>query len=231
MSAGLQAVRERLAAACHAQGRSPESVELVAVSKKQPSDVIRAAYDNGQRLFGENRVQELIGKAQELEELHSLRWHFIGSLQTNKVKELLRVAHLDLLHSLDRVRLADELQRELERTDRRLLALLQIHATGEAAKHGCPPGEAQSLLEHVVSSCPRLEVCGLMAMGPLDGDSRPAFELVASLRDELAAQSGLPLPHLSLGMSHDLEVGIAAQATMVRVGSAVFGPRPPGAVQ
>ena len=231
MSTGLQAVRERLAQACREQGRAPDSVELVAVSKRQPLAAIRTAYEDGQRLFGENRVQELVGKAQDLEDLDALSWHFIGSLQTNKVKDLLGVERLTMLHSLDRVRLADELQRELERTDRRLAALLQIHATDEAAKHGCPPGEAQSLLEHVVSQCPRLEVCGLMAMGPLDGDSRPAFELVASLRDELVAKSGLPLPHLSLGMSHDLEVGISAQATMVRVGSAVFGPRPPGVVQ
>lgn len=227
----LQAVRERLAHACQEQGRAPDSVELVAVSKKQSLAAIRAVYADGQRLFGENRVQELVGKARDLADLDSLCWHYIGSLQTNKVKDLLGVERLAMLHSLDRVRLADELQRELERTDRKLRALLQIHATNESAKHGCPPSEVQPLLDHVMSSCPRLEVCGLMAMGPLDGDSRPSFELVASLRDELAAHSGLPLPHLSLGMSHDLEVGVAARATMVRVGSAVFGPRPPGVVQ
>ena len=142
MSTGLQAVRERLAQACREQGRAPDSVELVAVSKRQPLAAIRTAYEDGQRLFGENRVQELVGKAQDLEDLDALSWHFIGSLQTNKVKDLLGVERLTMLHSLDRVRLADELQRELERTDRRLAALLQIHATDEAAKHGCPPGEA-----------------------------------------------------------------------------------------
>jgi len=218
-------VRQRLAHACRAQGRPTDEVELLAVSKKQPAEKIRAAFSAGQRLFGENRVQEIVAKAEELADLVPLRWHFVGSLQTNKVKDLLKVARLELVHSLDRIRLADELQRELVGAGRRLGVLLQVHATDEPAKHGCAPGEMASLLEHVRANCAQLDVRGLMAMGPREGDSIPAFQMTASLRDRLAAQSGLPLSVLSLGMSRDLEAGVAAGATVVRVGAAVFGLR------
>jgi pyridoxal phosphate enzyme (YggS family) len=149
----------------------------------------------------------------------------IGSLQTNKVRDLLAVPGLALVHSLDRSKLADELQRECARQGRTLDVLLQVHATDEPTKHGCAPADAQALVEHVRLHCPALTVVGLMAMGPLVGDPAPTFAVVAALRDRLRAATGLPLPILSLGMSGDLEPAVAAGSTMVRVGTAVFGAR------
>lgn len=201
------------------------AVQLVAVSKRQPAAAVRAAHAAGQRDFGENRVQELVAKAQELADLPGIRWHLIGSLQTNKVRDLLAVPGLVLLHSLDRVRLADELQGELARQGRSLDALLQVHATDEPSKHGCPMDEAAALLAHVRGRCPALRVQGLMAMGPLEGDPAPVFAAVAALQDRLRADSGLSLPELSLGMSGDFPAAIAAGATLVRIGTKVFGAR------
>lgn len=221
----LAAQRARLVAACRAAGRPDDAAALLAVSKTHPADAVRAAYAAGQRAFGENRVQELAAKAQELADLPGLQWHVIGSLQTNKVRDLLAVPGLALVHSLDRSKLADELQRECARQGRTLDVLLQVHATDEPTKHGCAPADAQALVEHVRLHCPALTVVGLMAMGPLVGDPAPTFAVVAALRDRLRAATGLPLPILSLGMSGDLEPAVAAGSTMVRVGTAVFGAR------
>ena len=150
----------------------------------------------------------------------------IGSLQTNKVRELLAVRGLALLHSLDRVGLADALQRELARDPGRELAtLLQVNATGEASKHGCEPDAAAALLEHIAAACPGIRVRGLMAMGPLAGDPAPVFAAVAALRQRLSDRFALPLPVLSLGMTGDLEAAVAAGSTLVRIGTAVFGER------
>ena len=225
VAANLLAVRARMAAACERSGRRPDSVALLAVSKTHPSIAVREAYSAGQRAFGENRVQELLQKADQLVDLPGLRWHMIGSLQTNKVRDLLRVPGFALLHSLDRTRLADELQRELLRAGRRLEALLEVHATDEPTKHGCALAEVPALLDHVQANCPDVTVLGLMAMGPAAGDPASVFDRVASLREALRSRSGLPLSTLSLGMSGDLEAAIAAGSTLVRVGTAVFGAR------
>lgn len=222
----LLAVRGSIAAACAAVGRAAAEVELIAVSKLHPAAAVREAHAAGQRHFGENRVQELVAKARGLQDLPGLHWHLIGSLQTNKVRDLLAVPNLALVHSLDRPRLADELHKELSRLGRTLPVLLQLHATDELQKHGCPPADAPSLLVHIQTHCPTLEVRGVMAMGPLDGDPAPAFALAARVRHDLARRSGLPLPTLSLGMSGDLAAAIAADSTMVRIGTAVFGDRP-----
>jgi pyridoxal phosphate enzyme (YggS family) len=220
----LAAVRARIAAACAASGRAPD-VALLAVSKRHPAERVREAVAAGHCAFGENRVQELVAKSAELRELAGIRWHMIGSLQTNKVEDLLAVPNLELLHSLDRPRLADELQRELDRAGRTLDALLQLHATDEPSKHGCAPAAAEALVRHVCARCPRIRLVGVMAMGPLAGDPAPVFARVAEMRAALAAGCGLPLPVLSLGMTDDLEAAVAAGSTMVRIGTAVFGPR------
>lgn len=225
VAGNLQGVRAALAAAARAAGRLAVEVQLLAVSKTQPAAAVRAAFAAGQRAFGENRVQELAAKTAELVDVSGLQWHLIGSLQTNKVRELLAVPGLTLLHSLDRPRLADELQRELHRLDRTLAVLVQVHATGEATKHGCPPDAVPALVEHVLTRCPRLRIEGLMAIGPLAGDPAPVFAAVAGLRERLRAATGLPLPVLSLGMSGDFAAAVAAGSTLVRIGSAVFGPR------
>jgi PLP dependent protein len=221
----LAAVRTRVAAAAAAVGRPVDAVELLAVSKTHSAAAVRAAYAEGQRSFGENRVQELAAKAAELGDLPDLRWHLIGSLQTNKVRDLLRVPGLALLHSLDRPKLADELQRELAKQGGRLDVLLEVNASGDATKHGVTIAAAPALLDHVQRQCPALSVRGLMAMGPLVGDPGPVFAQVAALRSTLVARSGLPLPVLSLGMSQDLEAAVAAGSTLVRIGTAVFGER------
>lgn len=225
LAGNFAAVRERIGAACAAAGRDPAEVELLAVSKRHPADLVRAAMTTGQRAFGENRVQELVAKAGELADADGLEWHLIGSLQTNKVRDVVAVPHLALVHSLDRAKLADALQRELDAGDRVLDVLLQVNATGEDQKHGCGVDAAAPLLAHAQERCPALRVLGLMAMGPLHGDPRPVFDRVAALREELRASSGLPLPTLSLGMSDDLEAAVAAGSTMVRVGTALFGAR------
>jgi hypothetical protein len=221
----LAAVRTRLADLCRQAGRPGDAVELLAVSKQQPAESVRAAHAAGQRAFGENRVQELVAKARDLADLPDLRWHMIGSLQTNKVRDLLRTPGLALLHSLDRERLADELQRELERLDRRLEVLLELHVTDEPGKHGCAPAAAPDLCDHVLARCPRLVVRGVMAMGPLAGDPAPAFARAAAVLASLRVRSGLALPVLSLGMSGDVAAAVAAGSTLVRIGTAVFGPR------
>ena len=161
------AVRAQIAAACQRVERAPDEVELLAVSKRHPASAVTEAMSAGQRRFGENRVQELSAKAAELGAIEGLGWHLIGSLQTNKVRDLVRVRGLALLHSCDRVKLADALQKELADGDRRLDVLLQINATGEEQKHGCDVERAGAFMDHVQAACPRLRVCGLMAMGPL----------------------------------------------------------------
>lgn len=221
----LAAVRARIAAAATAAGRSAATVQLLAVAKFHPGAAVRAAHACGQRAFGENRVQELVAKAAEVADLDGLQWHMIGSLQTNKAGDLLAVPGLVLLHSLDRPRLADALQHELAPTGRTLSVLLQLHVTGEATKHGCPPAQAVALALHVRDRCPALRLEGIMAMGPLAGDPRAAFAAAMAARGEIARATGLPLPTVSLGMSGDLELAIAAGSTIVRVGTDVFGSR------
>ena len=225
LAANFEAVQARIDAACDASGRPRGDVALLAVSKGHPGSLVRHAFALGHIAFGENRVQELVAKSDELKALAELRWHLIGSLQTNKVRDLLKVPGLELVHVLDRRKLADELQRHLSRAGRSLAVLLQVNATHEEQKHGCPVEGAAELLAHVQGECPALEVRGLMAMGPLAGEPLPVFERVAALREELRTGSGLPLPALSLGMSDDLEDAVAAGSTMVRIGTALFGPR------
>ena len=240
----LQAVRHAITAACERYGRDPESVQLLAVSKTQPAAAVLEARAAGQLAFGENRVQELVAKASEVERVLAggaaaggtlaaaaemtaapPTWHMIGSLQTNKVNLLLRVARLVLLQSLDREALADALQAALDRRDRRLDALLEVNASGESRKHGVAPAAAAALLRHVVAACPRLRVRGVMAMGPLHGDAAAAFARAAIVRRELEQGSSSPLPVLSLGMTGDMEAAIAAGSTLVRIGTGVFGTR------
>ena len=223
IAANFTEVQQRIASACAAADRRPESVQLLAVSKYTTVAAVREALAFGHVAFGESRVQSLAEKASELQGEEHLRWHLIGSLQTNKVRDLLRVPHLAMVHSVDRVKLADALHRELDPNDRTLDVLLQINATGEQQKHGCTPAGAAAFLDHVQANCASLNVQGLMAMGPREGAPRPVFDRVAELCDQLRQRSGLQMPTLSLGMSGDLEEAIAAGSTMVRVGSALFG--------
>jgi len=227
LAARLTSVRDRIARACERGGRTAGAVALVAVSKGQPAELVRQACQLGQTVFGENRVQELLAKVDALAD-QRVEWHMIGSLQTNKVKDLLIVPGLGCVQSLDRRKLADALQGRLAAPGSgraRLPCLIEVNASGDATKGGVAPAGALELLRHVQAECPALAVEGLMAIGPLAGDPAPVFAAVARLRDELRQRSGLPLPTLSLGMSGDFEAAIAAGSTMVRIGSELFGPR------
>jgi pyridoxal phosphate enzyme (YggS family) len=228
VEAGLAAVRERIRRAATAVGRDPSQVRLIAVSKTKPASAIREAYAAGQRDFGENYAQELTQKAEELADLIDLRWHFIGHLQSNKARFVARAAHV--VHTVDGASLARELGKRFaavrgERTDvgERLPVLVEVNVGGEAQKHGVSPADLRDTLVAVERE-PALELRGLMTMPPNDLEAaRRAFEALSSLRN---AHGGTArLPELSMGMSEDLEIAVACGATLVRVGSAIFGSR------
>jgi hypothetical protein len=207
VAANLAAVRARL----------PAGVTLVAVSKTQPPEAIREAYEAGQRDFGENYAQEWREKADALADLAGLRWHFIGGLQTNKVKYLVgRVAYV---HTVDREPLARELSRRFAAAGAAVRVFLEVNVAGEAAKAGCAPDDAPRLAE-AVRALPGLELVGLMCIPPAEGDPRPHFRALRALRDRLG------LAELSMGMSGDWPAAVEEGATFVRIGTALFGARP-----
>jgi pyridoxal phosphate enzyme (YggS family) len=216
----LEGIRERIASAAKRVNRDPAEVTLVAVSKVHPPEAIRTAHAAGQRVFGENYVQELLAKATALEDLDDLSFHFIGHLQRNKAKD---VARLNVVvETVDSARLADALAKRAEAAGRRLSVMVQVNVGGEAQKSGCAPDEVASLVKAVRGHEP-LELLGLMTIPPLTEEaeqSRPFFAALRALRD--AHAPGLAL---SMGMSHDFEVAIEEGATHVRVGTAIFGPR------
>ena len=207
--------------------RTRGSVTLVAVSKLQPVSAIEAAYAAGQRDFGESYAQELEAKAKALAHLGDLRWHFIGNLQRNKVK--LVAPWAQVLHTLDSGALAQELDKRLLSVDRVLDVLVEVNVGGEAQKHGIDPAHLTELLD-AAAGCGRLRARGLMTMPP-GGDPSAAercFRSLAVLGARHAASLG-DVPLLSMGMSDDLELAVACGSTHVRVGTAIFGPRDPGA--
>ena len=219
---GLARVRDRIERAATAVGRDPAEVRLIAVSKTKPASAIREAYAAGQRDFGENYAQELAQKAEELGELTELRWHFIGHLQTNKARFVVRVAHM--VHTVDGPSLARELGKRTAKEGREPLpVLVEVNVGGEPQKHGATAIDLKDVLASVDAE-PSLVVRGLMTMPPNDLESaRRAFEALRSLR----ALHGGPkrLPELSMGMSADLEIAVACGATLIRVGTAIFGGR------
>lgn len=219
----LNDVRGRIERAVKRASRAPGSVVLCAVSKTKPSALIRAAYQAGQRDFGENYVQELVQKARELGDLSELRWHAIGTLQRNKAKDVAKLAAL--VHTVDREELARELGRRAVANGRVLPVLVEVNIAGEASKSGCGPEDVGRLLE-VISNTPGLSMRGLMTMPPFTEDpepSRPMFRALYEIRERHGGSA--VLPELSMGMSHDFEIAIEEGATIVRVGTAIFGAR------
>lgn len=235
LAARLLGLRTAIEAACRGAGRDPRSVRLVAASKLQPACAIAEALAAGQLEFGENYAQELRDKDTELRagaaDVSELRWHFIGPLQRNKVH--LVVGRAALIHSVDSLELLEALRARLLRAGGAPVqdVLLEVSVAGEAQKAGCAPADVPVLLDAIAAAGGVLRCRGLMAMPPLDEDperSRPYFRALRLLRDELAQ---VPRPHvqldeLSMGMSHDFAVAITEGATLVRVGTALFGPRP-----
>ncbi|HZO15362.1 MAG TPA: YggS family pyridoxal phosphate-dependent enzyme [Polyangiaceae bacterium] len=222
MEERLAALRLRIGDACRRAGRAPEEVTLVAVSKTTSAADVRAAALAGCRDFGENYVQELATKAAELSDL-ALSWHHIGPLQTNKVKALLACPGFTLLHSLDRPKLLDELERRAAAMGRAVDALVQVNVSGEDTKSGCAPEALAAILEAPRSA---VRIRGLMTMPPAVDDPervRPYFKALVQLRDRHGGAKRLP--ELSMGMTQDFEVAIEEGATLVRIGTALFGAR------
>jgi pyridoxal phosphate enzyme (YggS family) len=207
-------VAERVAAL---QARLPAGVTLVAVSKTQPASAIREAYAAGQRHFGENYAQEWREKAEALADLPDLTWHFIGALQTNKVKYL--AGRVGYVHTVDRLELAKELSKRFAAAGAVARVFLEINLGGEAQKAGCAPEAAPALLA-AVQALPAVEVVGVMCIPPPEDDPVPHFRALRALGDRLG------LRDLSMGMSGDWERAVAEGATFVRIGSALFGARP-----
>jgi pyridoxal phosphate enzyme (YggS family) len=225
----LRAVRARIAAAARAAGRDPDSVSLLAVSKTWPADAVRELAGLGQLDFGENRAQELLGKAAEVADL-PLRWHFVGQLQRNKAAAVARLGAV--VHSVDRPSLASALDRagreRLGREGGPIEVLLQVDLGGRpggaAARGGAVPADVPGLAD-LVARASGLRLRGLMAVAPLEEDPRSAFERLADVAARVRADHPEAV-ELSAGMSGDLEAAVAAGSTIVRVGTALFGDRP-----
>jgi pyridoxal phosphate enzyme (YggS family) len=219
IEANLRAVSARIEAAARSVGRAPAEVTLVAVSKAQPDERVRAALAAGQRVFGENYMQEARARWPVLRERHpDLRLHMIGPIQTNKAKDV--VALFDVIETVDRPKLAEMLAREMARQDRRPACFVQVNTGEEAQKAGVWPADADRFIEACRDEL-GLPVIGLMAIPPEDEEPSLHFALLA----KIAARNGLA--KLSMGMSADYEVAVQFGATHVRVGSAIFGARPP----
>ena len=225
IASNLQAVRARIAAACAQAGRSAAQVALLAVSKTQPVQAVRAAYDAGQRAFGENYVQEGVDKIAALADLPGLEWHCIGPLQSNKTRPV--AEHFDWVHSVDRLKIAERLSAQRPADKPPLNVCIEVNIDGGASKSGVAPADALALAQ-AVNTLPGLRLRGLMTIPDPASPAqiRASHARARQLLDTLRA-AGLPLDTLSMGMSADLEAAIAEGATLVRVGTAIFGARPP----
>ncbi len=229
ISENVAAVRERIAAAACRAGRNVDDISLMAVSKTQPRERIREAYEAGIRVFGENRVQEFAGKVEAVQELHHAEWHMIGHLQTNKAAKTAELFRA--VDSVDSLKLAEKLDAAARTLGKKLDVLIEINVGGEAAKTGVAPDSPA--LEELLIAAPRLEALtfrGLMTVPPFTDNpegARPYFRKLRQLRDTLAARKlpAVAMDQLSMGMSHDFEVAIEEGSTCVRVGTAIFGER------
>jgi pyridoxal phosphate enzyme (YggS family) len=223
IASNLQAVQTRINQAATKAGRSPETIQLLAVSKTWPLASVMAAADAGQHAFGENYVQEGVDKT--IATVHrQLSWHFIGPLQSNKTR--LVAEHFDWVHSIERLKIAERLSAQRPSHLPPLQVCLQVNVSGEVSKSGCTPDEAPELAKSI-SQLPGLKLRGLMAIPEPADDYAAQCAPFRRLREtylQLKA-SGLPLDTLSMGMSHDLEAAIAEGATIVRIGTAIFGER------
>jgi PLP dependent protein len=211
-------------------GRNPEDVLLLGVSKTFGIDKIREAVSAGIFDIGENYTQELDAKHKEFGD-ERVRWHFIGHLQSNKVKYIADYIHL--IHSVDNDRVAEEIQKRAERSSRTVEVLIEVHSTDESTKFGVLPGQTLELVKRI-SIFDRVRIRGLMTMGPFSDDpddSRPSFQMLASLAKRIGQEGidNVTMQHLSMGMSHDFDVAIEEGATIVRIGTMLFGERPKAA--
>ncbi len=220
----LESILTRIRSAAERAGRDPAGVRLVAVSKTHPAEAVRHVLDTGQRVFGESKVQEAAGKIPLLP--RDLEWHFIGHLQTNKIRKALPLFRL--FHGVDNSGLAVQMDRIAGECGCSPKILLEVNVSGEGTKFGFRPEALKAELPGLLA-LPRIQVAGLMTMAPYAADpeaSRPYFATLRRLRDELEQHAGTPLPELSMGMSADFEQAVAEGSTLVRIGTAIFGDRP-----
>jgi pyridoxal phosphate enzyme (YggS family) len=224
LAANLERIRQRIAEACARAGRDPTAVLVVAVTKTQPPEAVNEAANLGLTLFGESKVQEAKAKIGLCP--GRLRWHMIGHLQSNKVRDAVEL--FEMVQSVDSLHLAEELNKRAEQAAKSIRILLEVNIVGEGSKFGYQPERLLLDLERL-NALPRLEIHGLMTIppwSPLPEKARPVFQKLRALKDQCEKLLGAPLPHLSMGMSHDFEVAIEEGATMVRIGTALFGERP-----
>lgn len=228
ISANLTDIRTRINEAARRAGRSGDDVTLVAVSKTKPMAMIRAAYEVGQRDFGENRLEELWEKVDAAKTLGlaGIRWHLIGTIQSRKSSQA--VGPFTLLHAVDRLKIAQRLSRDADAAGCVLSILLEVNVSGEGSKQGFTPDEVRQTAAALLA-LPALQVAGLMTLAPLVDDAeatRPVFRALRTLRDELRTTHPVgDWSQLSMGMTNDFEVAVEEGATLVRVGSAIFGSR------
>ena len=219
----LEKVQQRIRAACERIDREPNSITLLAVTKTQPPEVVSAAAGLGLTLFGENKVQEARAKIPLCP--GKLRWHFIGHLQSNKCRDAVEL--FKMIQSVDSLSLAQEINKRAEQAARTMPVLLEVNVAGEASKFGYRPEQLLAELKEL-NALPRIEIHGLMTVPPWSVDAekaRPHFRRLRELKERAEAVLGAPLPHLSMGMSGDFEIAIEEGATMVRIGTELFGPR------
>ena len=223
LTESLDSLRKRIASACARAGREPSSVTLLAVSKTHPPDAIREAVGAGQLLFGENKIQEAKAKIPQCPS--RARWHFIGHLQTNKVRDA--VGLFEMIQGVDSLAIAREISKRAEQAARTVPILLEVNVAGEGSKFGYRPEQLLAELAEL-NALPKIEIHGLMAVPPftpVPEKARPYFQKLRQLKIQAEAALGAPLPQLSMGMSGDFEVAIEEGATMVRIGTALFGER------
>lgn len=225
IATNLSDIRQRISDSCAKYGRSADEVMLIAVSKTHPAEYVNEAMLGGQLHFGENRVQEMVAKSEQVQP--GAHWHMIGTMQTNKIR--LMASFVDWIHSVPSIAALDEISKRALQHHRTIKVLIQVNISDEEQKSGCEPEELSSILVHA-ATLPGLEVHGLMGMASFVDDSkliRSQFAMLRKLRDEHkhCEASNVFMRELSMGMSHDLDEAIAEGATMVRVGTAIFGQR------
>ena len=221
----LEGVKAKIEAACKRAGRDPSEVEIIAVTKTHGAEVVKEAWDVGLRIVGENKVQEAAWKKPA--SVTGPMWHLIGHLQSNKVRKALEL--FDFFHSVDSATLADRMNAIARDMGASPHILLEVNVSGEKSKSGMKPEEIEPTVRHIMETCPRITVEGLMTMAPFSEnpeDARPYFRRLRELRDAAEKSLGVGLPRLSMGMSGDYEVAIEEGATWVRLGTVLFGERP-----
>ena len=223
LAENLVAIQQRIRAACDRSDREPNSITLLAVTKSQPPEVVKAAEELGLNFFGENKIQEAKAKIPLCP--GKTRWHFIGHLQSNKCRDAVDL--FEMIESVDSLPLAQEINKRCEQVAKRMPVLLEVNVAGEASKFGYKPEKLLAELKEM-NSLQRLQINGLMTVPPYASETekaRPHFRRLRELKMECERILGAPLPHLSMGMSGDFETAIEEGATIIRIGTVLFGPR------